>query len=91
MLEKRATPSVMALSKPYREKFLSIFQGCTLVLIGIWGADMRLKPLQETHAEHFLKWFQSAFQTAEERAAARKAAAKEVANRKPGSSQSKPE
>src|ERR1700730_9110602 len=56
MIETRATPSVKAMKTSTREKFLSIFHASAIILFGTWAADMRIKSLEQTHADHFLEW-----------------------------------
>jgi hypothetical protein len=83
IIKSRASPSVRESSEPNREKFMKIFYACTIILIGTWGADMRLKSLEETHADHFLRWFATAVETAQE-------AVREVGGAKPPSGQHRP-
>jgi len=55
LIATRASPSVKALSKPIREKFLTMFQAVAVVLYGTLAADIRIKSLAETHEAHFLE------------------------------------
>jgi hypothetical protein len=74
MIATRASPSVQAMQKSVREKFMAIFNASAIVLYGTWAADMRIRSLEETHTDHFLKWFAAAVQTAQGQAPGAKGA-----------------
>jgi len=50
----RASKNAKALAGSTRDKFLAIFHSLAMVLYGTLAADIRIKSLEATHAEHFV-------------------------------------
>jgi len=55
LMTVRAMPSVQALKSSIRQQFLTTFHGLAVVLYGTLAADIRIKPLEQTHERHFLE------------------------------------
>jgi hypothetical protein len=66
LIDTRASQHIKNLTVSRRDKFMSMFNATAIILVGTWAADMRIKPLEETHAEHFVHWFAYALGQARE-------------------------
>jgi hypothetical protein len=55
IIDSRVLPSVKTAVLARREQFLMSFQAIMVVLYATLAADIRVKSLEETHQEHFLK------------------------------------
>jgi hypothetical protein len=65
IIEKRMAERVAAKKKSNRDKYMEVFHAASVILIGTRGAEMRIKPLEETHADHFLRFFAEAVRVAQ--------------------------
>src|SRR5262249_26991661 len=54
LIDVNGPESVRELNRSHRSKFLTTFHGLALVLYATIDADVRLKPVEETHNEQYL-------------------------------------
>jgi len=64
MIDSRGSQAVKSMKGNTREKYLAMFSALATILYGTIAIDIRIRPLEETHQEDFLRLIQMAIEAA---------------------------